>query len=128
MTSDSDVNLANKRLPLTLSDAGFGESDRVEMHHIASTRSSLGLTFWTAATVCAGREHLFGVVPNKIGKDWMTSPPDTVATHHGDSSFAVVADRIQYKAHACMEYIHKSTAPRSFVTHAREFGDRDVSN
>ena len=51
MTSDSDVNSANKRLPLTLSDAGFGESDRVEMHHIASTRSSLGLkadTSWFA--------------------------------------------------------------------------------
>ena len=43
MTSDSDVNSANKRLPLTLSDAGFGESDCVEMHHIASTRSSLGV-------------------------------------------------------------------------------------
>ena len=86
------------------------------------------LTFRTAATVCAGCEHLFRVVPNKIGKDRMTSLPDTVATHHGDSSFAIVADRIQYKGHACMEYIHKSTAPRSFVTYAREFGDRDVSN
>ena len=41
-TSDSDVNSANKRLPLMVSDAGFGESDRVEIHHIASTQSSLG--------------------------------------------------------------------------------------
>ena len=42
-TSDSDVNSANKRLPLMVSDAGFGESDRVEIHHIASTQSSLGM-------------------------------------------------------------------------------------
>ena len=26
-----------------VSDAGFGESDRVEIHHIASTQSSLGI-------------------------------------------------------------------------------------
>ena len=44
MTSDSNANSANKRLPLMLSDAAFGESDRVEMCHMASTESSLGIT------------------------------------------------------------------------------------
>ena len=43
MTSDSNANLANKRLPVMLSDAAFGESDRVEMCHMASTKSSLGV-------------------------------------------------------------------------------------
>ena len=44
MASDSDANSANKGLPVTLSDAGFGESDRVEMRHMASTQSSLGMS------------------------------------------------------------------------------------
>ena len=43
MTSDSNKVSANKQLPLTLSDADFGESDRVEMCHMASTQSSLGV-------------------------------------------------------------------------------------
>ena len=51
MTSDSNVNSANKRLPVMLSDAAFGESDRVEMCHMASTESSLGIS--TRAYPCA---------------------------------------------------------------------------
>ena len=43
MTSDSDTNLANKQLPLMLSDVDFSESDYIKMCHIASTQSSLGL-------------------------------------------------------------------------------------
>ena len=44
MTSDSNKISANKRLLVMLSDADFGESDRVEMCHMASTQSSLGLS------------------------------------------------------------------------------------
>jgi hypothetical protein len=43
MTSDSNKNLANKWCPVILSDADFGESDCIEMHHMASTQSTLGV-------------------------------------------------------------------------------------
>ena len=59
-TSDSDVNSANKRLPLIVSDAGFGESDRVEIHRIASTQSSLGLKLKTG---CMRDAAMTAVVP-----------------------------------------------------------------
>ena len=44
MTSDRDMNSANKRLPQMLTDADFGESDHIKMHHIESTQSSLGVS------------------------------------------------------------------------------------
>ena len=43
MTSDNNEILANKGLPVMLSDSDFGESDSVEMRHMASDQSSLGL-------------------------------------------------------------------------------------
>src|SRR6266581_4440949 len=60
------------------------------------------LTFRAPATVCTGHKGLLGVVPNKVSKYWMALPPDTVTAHHGNSSFTIVADRIQYIAHTPM--------------------------
>ena len=51
MASDSNEISANKGLPVTLSDSDFGESDRVEMCHLASAQSSLGFISHTSISV-----------------------------------------------------------------------------
>ena len=52
MTSDNNEILANKGLPVMLSDSDFGESDSVEMRHMASDQSLLG-----AYTAVSGSGH-----------------------------------------------------------------------
>ena len=63
MTSDSDTNSANKWLPLMLTDAGFGESDRVEKRHIESIQSSLGII---------ARTNFFNGLPDQAYKQLKT--------------------------------------------------------
>jgi len=61
------------------------------------------LTFGALATIHTGYKGLLRIVPNKAGKDRMASPPDAVAAYHGDASFTMITDWVQYISHACME-------------------------
>lgn len=49
--------------------------------------------FGAPAIVCAGHKCLLQVVAYKNGKNWVTSPPYTIAAHHCYPCFTVGADQ-----------------------------------
>jgi len=94
-----------------LTSIGIGQNVCLDCHSLYTTRKHLvfaklvawNFTFRAPATICTGHKGLLRIVPNKVGKDRMASPPDAVAAHHGDAGFTIIADRVQYISHTSME-------------------------
>jgi len=77
--------------------------DTGQEHFIFAKLPRGNSAFRAPTVVRASYKRLLWVVTHENGKDRVTSPPDTVATHHCHPCFTIGLDRTKDVVHACME-------------------------